>query len=96
MQMRYLILLIFIFSCTNQNLKSDIDIKVDELISKMTLREKVGQMTQINLTVIAKGPTKWASSFPMEIDEKKANIVKTYKFISDEDDPFNDRTTTIK
>ena len=71
--MRYLILLIFIFSCTNQNLKSDIDIKVDELISKMTLREKVGQMTQINLTVIAKGPTKWASSFPMEIDEKKAN-----------------------
>ena len=73
MQMRYLILLIFIFSCTNQNLKSDIDIKVDELISKMTLREKVGQMTQINLTVIAKGPTKWASSFPMEIDEKKAN-----------------------
>tara|TARA_B100000579_G_scaffold437692_1_gene468251 strand:+ start:7413 stop:9704 length:2292 start_codon:yes stop_codon:yes gene_type:complete len=73
MQMRYIILLIFIFSCTNQNLKSDIDIKVDELISKMTLREKVGQMTQINLTVIAKGPTKWASSFPMEIDEKKAN-----------------------
>ena len=73
MQMRYLILLIFIFSCINQNLKSDIDIKVDELISKMTLREKVGQMTQINLTVIAKGPTKWASSFPMEIDEKKAN-----------------------
>ena len=73
MQMRYLIILILIFSCTNQNLKSDIDLKVDELISKMTLREKVGQMTQINLTVIAKGPTKWESSFPMEIDEKKAN-----------------------
>ena len=71
--MRYLILLILIFSCTNQTLKSDIDLKVDKLISKMTLREKVGQMTQINLTVIAKGPTKWASSFPMEIDEKKAN-----------------------
>ena len=71
--MRYLIILILIFSCTNQNSKSDIDLKVDELISKMTLREKVGQMTQINLTVIAKGPTKWESSFPMEIDEKKAN-----------------------
>jgi len=71
--MRYLILLILIFSCTNQTLKSDIDLKVDKLISKMTLREKVGQMTQINLTVIAKGPSKWASSFPMEIDEKKAN-----------------------
>ena len=71
--MRYLILLLLIFSCTNQTLKSDIDLKVDKLISKMTLREKVGQMTQINLTVIAKGPSKWASSFPMEIDEKKAN-----------------------
>lgn len=32
----------------------------------------------------------------LSYDDKKANIVKTYKFISDEDDPFNDRTTTIK
>ena len=30
-------------------------------------------MTQINLTVIAKGPNKWESSFPMEIDDNKAN-----------------------
>ena len=37
----------------------------------MTLDEKVGQMAQINLTVIAKGPTKWSSSFPLEIDPKK-------------------------
>mgnify|MGYP001461651630 CR=1 FL=1 len=52
---------------------SDIDKKADDILSKMTLEEKVGQMTQINLTVIAKGPNKWSSSFPMEIDEKKAN-----------------------
>ena len=71
--MRYLIALFILFSCNNQNVRSDIDIKVDELLSKMTLKEKVGQMTQINLTVIAKGPTKWESSFPMEIDDKKAN-----------------------
>ena len=70
--MRYLIALFILFSCNNQNYRSDIDIKVDELLSKMTLKEKVGQMTQINLTVIAKGPTKWESSFPMEIDDKKA------------------------
>ena len=38
----------------------------------MTLQEKVGQMTQINLTVIAKGPNKWESSFPLEIDPNKA------------------------
>ena len=70
--MRYLIALLIFFSCNHQNVRSDIDIKVDELLSKMTLKEKVGQMTQINLTVIAKGPTKWESSFPMEIDDKKA------------------------
>ena len=71
--MRYIFILILFFSCTNQNLKSDIDQKVDDIISQMTLEEKVGQMTQINLTVIAKGPNKWESSFPMEIDDNKVN-----------------------
>ena len=71
--MRYIFILILFFSCTNQNLKSDIDQKVNDIISQMTLEEKVGQMTQINLTVIAKGPNKWESSFPMEIDDNKAN-----------------------
>ena len=49
--MRYIFILILFFSCTNQNLKSDIDQKVDDIISQMTLEEKVGQMTQINLTL---------------------------------------------
>ena len=71
--MRYIFILILFISCTNQNLKSDNDQKVDDIISQMTLEEKVGQMTQINLTVIAKGPNKWESSFPMEIDDNKAN-----------------------
>ena len=71
--MRYIIILLLFFSCTNQNSVSDIDKKADDILSKMTLEEKVAQMTQINLTVIAKGPNKWSSSFPMEIDEKKAN-----------------------
>ena len=71
--MRYIFILVLFFSCSNKNLKSDIDQKVDDIISQMTLEEKVGQMTQINLTVIAKGPNKWESSFPMEIDDNKAN-----------------------
>ncbi len=50
--MRYIFILILFISCTSQNLKSDIDQKVDDIISQMTLEEKVGQMTQINLTVI--------------------------------------------
>ncbi len=72
--MRYFfIILLFICSCTsNTNEVSNIDSKVQDILSQMTLEEKVGQMAQINLTVIAKGPNKWGSSFPLEIDPKKA------------------------
>ncbi|HIF49525.1 MAG TPA: beta-glucosidase [Cytophagales bacterium] len=66
-----IILLSFLYSCTPQKL-NDVDNKINDLLSQMTLQEKVGQMTQINLTVIAKGPNKWTSSFPLMIDNKKA------------------------
>ena len=56
----------------NSNKLSPIDKKVDSVLSLMTLKEKIGQMTQINLTVIAKGPIKWASYDTMEIDFQKA------------------------
>ena len=46
--------------------------KIDSVLSLMTLKEKIGQMTQINLTVIAKGPNKWSSNDTMEIDFQKA------------------------
>ena len=65
------ILLSFLYCCTPQN-SNDVDNKINDLLSQMTLQEKVGQMTQINLTVIAKGPNKWTSSFPLIIDNKKA------------------------
>ena len=63
-------------SCKESNVKnisklSPIDQKVDSVLSLMTLKEKIGQMTQINLTVIAKGPNKWASNDTMEIDFQK-------------------------
>ena len=65
------ILLSFLHCCTPQN-SNDVDNKINDLLSQMTLQEKVGQMAQINLTVIAKGPNKWTSSFPLIIDNKKA------------------------
>lgn len=72
----YLASVLLIFSCQNKNQNNSsansIDSKVDSILSQMTLEEKVGQMTQINLTVIAKGPNKWTSSFPMQIDPIKA------------------------
>mgnify|MGYP001042004803 FL=1 len=65
------ILLSFLCCCTPQN-SNDVDKKINDLLSQMTLQEKIGQMTQINLTVIAKGPNKWTSSFPLIIDNKRA------------------------
>jgi beta-glucosidase len=37
----------------------------------MTLKEKIGQMAQINLTVITEGPDKWSSFEPIKLDSKK-------------------------
>ena len=57
------------FSCdfqkTNEISESEISSRANEILNMMTLEEKVGQMTQINLTVIAKGPNRFSSSFPM-------------------------------
>ena len=71
MKNNIVILLSFLYCCTPQN-SNDLDKKINDLLSQMTLQEKVGQMTQINLTVIAKGPNKWTSSFPLIIDNKRA------------------------
>ncbi len=64
------------FSCktekVNNNSYDEIDLKVDSILNSMTLEEKIGQMTQINLTVITKGPNKWSSTFPMEVDIQRA------------------------
>jgi beta-glucosidase len=69
---KYLIIFLLIITGCDNVQKSSIDIQVSDIVSKMTLEEKVGQMTQINLTVIAKGPNKWGSTFPLEIDHNKA------------------------
>ena len=57
---------------SNDSKKNPIDSKVDSILSLMTLKEKIGQMTQINLTVISKGPNKWTANDTMEIDYNKA------------------------
>ena len=67
-----LFILLLVIS-SNESLGNEKEKFVNDLISKMTLEEKVGQMTQINLTVIAKGPNRFSSSFPIEIDDSRAN-----------------------
>ncbi|WP_242691611.1 glycoside hydrolase family 3 N-terminal domain-containing protein [Desertivirga arenae] len=42
--------------------------EVQALLSKMSLEEKVGQMTQLTLDVITKGPDRFSSAEPVELD----------------------------
>ena len=47
---------------------AEIKQKVDALLKEMTLEEKVGQMAQVTLDVITKGPNRFASDEPAELD----------------------------
>jgi len=51
-----------------QQKQQDIDKKVEALIAKMTLEEKVGQMAQITLDVIGKGENRFSSTYPLALD----------------------------
>jgi beta-glucosidase len=51
--------------------KNDIDQKVDALISRMTLEEKVGQMTNLVVDVISKTDASGKIIEPHEIDQQK-------------------------
>ncbi|MDE3143833.1 MAG: glycoside hydrolase family 3 C-terminal domain-containing protein, partial [Bacteroidota bacterium] len=53
------------------------DAKVDALIKKMTLEEKIGQMTQVTLAVIAKGG--WANTDGTLDAEKLKEAIQKYK-----------------
>lgn len=56
---------------------AEIDKKVEALLSKMTLEEKVGQMAQITLDVVGKGDNRFSSFEPFELDKtelKKALV----------------------
>mgnify|MGYP003574952596 FL=1 len=51
--------------------KEAIDQKVNALLSKMTVEEKVGQMAQITLDVIGKGKDRYSSDEPFSLDQKE-------------------------
>lgn len=55
-------------SANAQQKTADTDKKVEALLSKMTLEEKVGQMTQITLDVIGKGDNRYSSFEPVMLD----------------------------
>jgi beta-glucosidase len=68
----WLVTAMFAYSCTPGVSQSEADSterKIDELISQMTLEEKVGQMAQITLDVVGKGDDRYSSHEPLELDE---------------------------
>lgn len=59
------------FSANAQQNQTEIDKKVEALISKMTIEEKVGQMAQITLDVIGKGGNRYSADQPIILDDAK-------------------------
>ena len=61
-----------LFSCMreikNSPAADDIDIKVKELVSQMTLEEKAGQMTQVTLDLLTEGKSPEKSNEPLVLD----------------------------
>nr|WP_322623321.1 glycoside hydrolase family 3 N-terminal domain-containing protein [uncultured Flavobacterium sp.] len=56
-----------------QQKQADIDKKVDALIAKMTIEEKVGQMAQVTLDVIGKDGNRYSAAQPFSLDPAKMN-----------------------
>jgi len=69
--MKNLTLFIFSFFLISSSTNSDIEKRIDSIMSDMSIEQKIGQMAQINLTVIANGPDKWSSFEPLQIDKDR-------------------------
>ena len=69
--MKNLTLFIFSFFLIASSTNSDTDKRIDSIMSDMSIEHKIGQMAQINLTVIANGPDKWSSFEPLQIDKDR-------------------------
>lgn len=57
------------FSCTKENNTSPYEDKIEAILQKMTVEEKVGQTAQFTLDVIGKGENVYSSHFPFQLDE---------------------------
>ena len=59
---------------------AEIESKVEAILKKMTLEEKVGQMTQLTLDVVGKGSSVFESDFPFQFDEALLDtVIRKYK-----------------
>ena len=85
------------FSGIAQQKQADLDKKVEALIAKMTIEEKVGQMAQVTLDVIGKGGDRYAAAQPFELDPAKmSDIFDKYHIGSVLNTSFNTAFTPQK
>jgi beta-glucosidase len=77
-----IVTLIFIYSHKKNSLENENKSEpfIEQIIKKMSLEEKVGQMTQINLDVISKGEI-YNLTAPHEIDSVKLDIAINKYFV---------------
>lgn len=72
-------------SCEDKSTKSalynsDIESKVEAILKKMTIEEKVGQMTQLTLDVVGQGNSVYDSHYPFKFDEALLDtVIRKYK-----------------
>mgnify|MGYP000975244286 CR=1 FL=1 len=62
-------------NASKNNLDATIEKRIDSVMSKMTLEEKVGQMAQFTVDVIGKGGNLYYSDAPFEIDQAMLDTV---------------------
>ena len=88
----YLIAVVSVFGCKNilqENKPANaiaqnpvIEHKIDSILKRMTLDEKIGQMTQLTLDVVGKGTSVYDSKMPFEFDQAMLDtVMHKYKVV---------------
>lgn len=58
----------------------DTEQKIENILKKMTLEEKIGQMTQLTVDVISQGPSTTSADIPVKLDPNMVDtIIRKYK-----------------
>ncbi len=87
-------LLLIACSTGTQSGNKEIARKVDQLLQEMTLEEKVGQMAQITLDVVTKGPDRYSSDEPVVLDQEQLRHALTQYHIGSILNTANNRART--
>lgn len=68
----------------------EIEAQVEATLKKMSIEEKIGQMTQLTLDVVTKGNNVYHTAFPMQLDEAMVDtVLRKYKIGSILNTPSN-------